>query len=84
MGIWRLRGEFFQDIDDGLRLRAGIAAAFDVLDDGLPVKLDGYHHSLLEELDERDDQSRLRGHEKHELPGLLIDFFCDVFLRSDT
>ena len=32
MGIWRLRHEFFQDIDDGLCLRAGIAAALDVLE----------------------------------------------------
>jgi hypothetical protein len=84
MGIWRLRGEFFQDIDDGLCLRAGIAAALDVLDDGLPVEFDGYHHSSLKELDERDDQSRLRGHEKHELPSLLIDFFCDVFLSGEA
>ena len=84
MGSWRLRGEFFQDIDDGLCLRAGIAAALDVLDDGVPVEFDGYHHSLLEELDERDDQSRLRCHEKHELPGLLIDLVGDVFLRGEA
>ena len=84
MGIWRLGGEFFQDIDNGLCLRAGIAAALDVLDDGLPVEFDGYHHSLLEKLDERDDQSRLRGHEEHELPGLLIDLVGDVFLSGEA
>jgi hypothetical protein len=84
MGIRRLRGELFQDINNGLCLRAGIAAALDVLDDGLPVKFNGYHHSLLEKLDERNDQSRLRCHEKHELPSLLVDFFPYVFLSGEA
>jgi hypothetical protein len=80
--VW-FGGEFFQDIGNGLCLRAGVAAALDLSDDGLPVEFDGYRHCLLEQLDERDYQSCLRRHEKRELPSLLIDFFAYVLLGGE-